>query len=272
MLEVVRKQSTLAYYERLRYKLRPGIQLDEFSSAFHGSVSLKKMETHVVRASLLLSGAAIKRFGEILSSVERERASRFHFAKERRRFIVCRGLLRLILGTYLGVDPGGLRFVNGPNGKPGLDMNEHAKGVMFSVSHSEELVLYAIARDVPVGVDVECVTRPANLDKIARRFFSSAEYGSYVSLPQEEKLEAFFRCWTRKEAFLKAIGEGWLYPLDRFDVSIGGSARLLSLDGDPGRAGEWSIHHLGPAEGYIGALAVRGKEGTVRRFSFDEFR
>lgn len=269
MPEVVRQQSALAYYERQRYKLQPCIQFDDFSSVFPGNVSLKKMETHVVRAGLLLPGTTIKQLGGTLSSDERERASRFHFAKERRRYIASRGLLRSILGTYLEAPPGSLRLVNGPNGKPALDMNEHTKGVMFSVSHSEELALYAIARDVPVGVDVERVSHEIDLDKIAKKFFSSAEYEAYANLPQEGKTEAFFRCWTRKEAFIKLGGEGWTYPLDRFDVSIVTRARLLSLAGSPARACEWSIHQLSPAKGYVGALAVGGKGGSVHGFSYE---
>jgi 4'-phosphopantetheinyl transferase len=249
--------------------LQDNIQFDDFSSGFPGNVDLKKTETHVIRASLLLSATTITRLSAILSLDEHERAASFHFAKHRRRFIASRGLLRSILGTYLGAAPNNLRFIYGSNGKPRLDMGKHTGDVEFNVSHSEDLALYAIAPDVPIGVDVECVSWQADLDKIARNFFSSAAYGVYAKLPQEEKTEAFFRCWTHQEAFIKAIGEGLAYPLDRFDVSIGGRAQVLSLGGDPARASEWSIHHLSPAEGFIGALAIRGKGSVVRGFTYE---
>jgi 4'-phosphopantetheinyl transferase len=259
----------LAYDERQGSQLPLKIQSDDFSSVFPGNASLEETETHVIRASLLLSATAIRQVAASLSQDERERAAGFHVEKHRRRFIASRGLLRVILGTYLDAAPGSLRFVYSPNGKPGLDKSCHARGVVFSVSHSEELALYAIAREAAVGVDIEQVSRRMDLDKIAKKFFSSAEYEVYVSLPREENTEAFYRCWTRKEAFVKAGGEGWIYPADAFDVSVVGRAQLLSMGGSRALAGEWSIHHLSPAKDFIGALAIKSKACRVRSFSYE---
>lgn len=262
----------MAYHEVQSSKLKCNNQFDDFSSSFPRYADLKAAETHIIRASLLLCHTTISRLGAILSSDEHERAARIYLAEHRRRYIASRGLLRSILGTYLDAAPRSLRFTHGSKGKPGLDCNEYTNRVMFSVSHSDGLALYAIARDGMVGVDVEHIRCGIDLDRIARNFFSRAEYAAYINLPQNEKTEAFFRCWTRREAFIKAIGEGWMYPLERFDVSIGGRPELLRLDGNSALCGKWSIHHLNPAEGFIGALAVSGTSDTVRTFTYEEDR
>jgi 4'-phosphopantetheinyl transferase len=242
---------------------------DCFSSGSLGNVRLKKAETHVIRANLSLSAGAIAQLSSILSLDEHERAACFHFAKHRRRFIACRGLLRSILGAYLRVAPADLRFIYGPNGKPGLEPNQHPEDVQFNLSHSEELALYAVARNVPIGVDVERLSSRVNLDKLSRNLFSRAQLEVYTKLPQGEKINAFFRCWTRKEAFIKAIGEGLGYPLDSFDVPMGEHSKSLTIDGGT-HAGEWSIHHLSPAPGFVGAVAFKGKSDAVRNFRYED--
>lgn len=193
-----------------------------------------------------------------LSPDERQRAARFHFDVHRQRFALSRGLLRTLLGYYLEADPATLPIVYGPQGKPGLE----GGSLRFNVSHSEDLALYALALDssgtLELGVDVESIRPVPYAESIARRFFCPAEWQEIQSLPPEQRAGAFFRCWTRKEAYVKALGGGLSVPLDRFQVTLlpGQPAKLVSLDGDPVRAAEWSLYHLDPARNYAGALAV----------------
>jgi 4'-phosphopantetheinyl transferase len=227
---------------------------------------MNRGEVHVYHADLRIAPEEIARLWQILSDDERQRANAFKFEKHQRRFIAGRGFLRLILGSYLGVDAGRLNFNYGSKGKPALDGQ-----IEFNTSHSEELAIYAFTLDTPVGVDVEWIYRKTDLDAIAKSFFSPAECKAYTEFAAEDKVEAFFRCWTRKEAFIKAIGDGLSYPLQSFDVSLGQSAELLRLNASAGRAYEWSMYHLSPADGYVGALAMRGRNLTVRIVS-DEWK
>jgi 4'-phosphopantetheinyl transferase len=131
----------------------------------------------------------------------------------------------------------------------------------FNVSHSEKLALFAFLNGREVGVDLEFLRPMPDGDAVSERFFSSWERAAFREMPEAQKTEAFFRCWTRKEAFINAIGQGLSHPLDRFDVSLapGESARLLAIDGDSEAANRWLLRELSPAPGYLGALAVDGR-------------
>jgi 4'-phosphopantetheinyl transferase len=227
--------------------------------------ALKSGNIHIVFADLTLPAGLLTRLYATLSADERQHAARFHFDQHRSRFIAGRGLLRSILGAYMGLAPEILQFIYGPNGKPHLQGNP----LQFNVSHSEDYALYALALDVPLGVDLERLRWSYDLDGIARTIFSSAERAEYRALSRDRRTEAFFRCWTRKEAFIKAIGDGLSYSLDRFDVSLGKHAHLLSLDGDHERADQWSLYHLSPGEGYVGALAIQTRNFEVYGFRLD---
>src|SRR5271168_2794995 len=185
----------------------------------------------------------------LLSPAELARANRFHFAKDRQAFIAAHGALRTILATYLDCGPAGIDFATGANGKPAV------AGIQFNLSHSADLGVVAVTQDREVGVDVEYFDpQRANMD-VARRFFSPREVSVLQTLPTEQKTAAFFNCWTRKEAYLKAIGLGLSAPLDSFDVSLapGEPARLLR-----GTDARWSLHSFTPAPSYVGALAIDG--------------
>jgi 4'-phosphopantetheinyl transferase len=227
--------------------------------------TLKKGSIHIIFADLTLSAGLLAQSYTTLSADERQRATRFHFDKHRSRFIAARGLLRMILGAYTGLAPARIQFIYGPNGKPTLQDGP----VQFNVSHSEDRALYAVALDMPLGVDLERLRWSDDLDGIALSTFSPAERLEYRMLAHDRKTEAFFRGWTRKEAFIKAIGDGLSYPLERFDVSLGKHAQLLSLDGDHERAGQWSLYHLNPGEGYVGALAIQTRNYDVYGFRLD---
>ncbi len=190
----------------------------------------------------------------LLSPDELERAGRFHFARDRRRFVAARAGLRRILARYLGQAPQALGFAYGPQGKPRLA----AAGAppYFNLSHAEGLALVAVTAIGEVGVDLEF---PRPIDPgLAARYFAAAEIAALEALPAQERNLAFFRCWTRKEAYLKACGDGVLAPLDRFEVSLDpASPRVLTIGGDREEAARWQLAHLEPAPGYVGAVALR---------------
>lgn len=227
---------------------------------------------HVWAAPLDPPAAAVQRHGTLLASDERARAERFHFERDRRRFTVARGVLRTLLGRYLGTDPRAVAFGYESHGKPVLADPFAAHGLRFNVSHSGEMALFAFARGREVGVDVEEVRRMEDGLDIAVRFFSEAEVAAFRALPEEIRDDAFFNCWTRKEAYIKAVGEGLSFPLHVFDVSLapGEPARLLASR-DPQQAERWSLRGLpDPAPGYRAALVVEGEGWDVACWRWDE--
>jgi 4'-phosphopantetheinyl transferase len=233
---------------------------------------LGENEVHVWQASLELPSSQVQRLEHNLSEEELERAERFHFKRHRSHFIAARGLLRIILGSYLKTDPGNLRFRYGPKGKPELAGETSRRGLRFNVSHSHNLALYAVTHDRRIGVDVERIRPDVAGEKIAERFFSPREAATLRELPASVRQEAFYTCWTRKEAYLKAVGEGITLRLDQFEVSVtpGEPAVLLSINGDPKEASYWSLKGLGPGPGYVGALAVKGHGWDLRCWRWEE--
>ena len=229
-------------------------------------------EVHVWRASLELPSSQVQRLRRNLSEEELERAERFHFERHRDHFIGARGLLRTILGRYLMTDPGKLQFRYGPKGKPELAGKASQRPLHFNVSHSHGLALYAVTREHEIGVDVERIRPDLAGEKIAERFFSSREAATLRELPAHMRQKAFYTCWTRKEAYLKAIGQGITLHLDQFEVSVapGEPAVLLSINGDPKEASYWSLKGLDPGPGYVGALAVKGHGWDLRCWHWKE--
>ncbi|HEY2963626.1 MAG TPA: 4'-phosphopantetheinyl transferase superfamily protein [Pyrinomonadaceae bacterium] len=233
-------------------------------------LSLSGGEVHVWRAPLEqapeLQAALQERFLHSLDETERERASRFHFDKHRQRFILGRGFLRALLARYLQTAPEAVSFSYGPYGKPALS-GEHYS-LRFNASHSHELAVYAFAQDHEIGADVEYIKKDLAIEDIARHFFSAYEVQTLSALPEAEKAAAFFRCWTRKEAYIKAIGSGLSHPLDQFDVTFapGEPPALLRDHRDPDAAVRWSMFNLELSD-YAGALAIQNINVTsVRTF------
>lgn len=194
----------------------------------------------------------------LLSADERARADRFQFDRDRDRFAAARATLRLMLALYLGDEPRGYEFGYGEQGKPFLAGAFAASGLEFNVSHAQGLAAYAFACERRVGIDVEGVRPVADAHEIAERFFSPREAEQLGGLRDEEKPEAFFNVWTRKEAFVKAVGEGLSYPLDRFEVSLGSSGRLVNIEPGSTARGEWSLCELEAPSGYAAAVAAGG--------------
>jgi len=199
-----------------------------------------------------------------------DRARRFHFQRDSERFIVTRGLLRCILGRYLGIEPGRLRFVYNSYGKPALATASDEGALCFNLSHSGGLALYAVARGRQVGIDLERIRAVPEIEQIAQRFFSSREYAAFRSLAAGLRQEAFYSCWTRKEAYIKARGQGLSLPLDQFDVSLvpGEPARLLDVRGDSQDGHHWLLRELEPGPGYVAALAVEGHGWKLKCWHF----
>ncbi len=216
-------------------------------------------EAHVWRAWLDQPAWRVQALARFLSADERQRAEQYRFERDRVRFIVGRGLLRTILGKYLRIEPGDIRFAYGAFGKPTLEKPVGRKRLQFNVAHSGELALYAFTRDRAIGVDVERCRPLPDAGQLVERFFSSQEAVTWRRLLPYEQPAAFFNCWTRKEAFIKAVGDGLSHPLDQFAVSLtpGEPARLLQASGDPEAASTWELHALTPADGYVAALAVK---------------
>lgn len=202
----------------------------------------------------------------LLSAEEQERAARFIFDLHRHRYIVAHGAMRCILGETLGRDPAGLAFVNNAWGKPQL---AEADAPFFNLSHTADLGALAIGWRCPVGVDVEQI-RPVE-PEVARQSFSPAEQAELARLPQRDWLQGFYRCWTRKEAVIKALGLGLAQPLDAFDVTLAPAApaRLLRLDGQPEAPLRWQLAHFAPADDIFGAFAapLSGHEISFRRWT-----
>lgn len=223
---------------------------------------LAEDEVHVWMVSLDEPPIPLGQLEGVLSSEEADRACRFHFARDRRRFAAGRGLLRVLLSSYVGASPAEMTFSTSYYGKPSLARPCCPEDLQFNVSHSDSWLMIGVTRGRPVGVDVESVRPLQDRDQIAERFFSATEVAALRSLPLEVRTEAFFTCWTRKEAYIKAVGQGLSLPLDRFAVSLapGEPAALLMVDGSSETAAQWTLWGLSPGAGSVGAVATQSRD------------
>lgn len=190
----------------------------------------------------------------VLDAAEKHRASRFRFEMHRRRFIAARHALRVILAGYLDTDPGGLRFAYGDQGKPSIE----GHSLHFNLSHSGDSAALAVSTTREVGLDIEEMRPAQDLLEVARNFFAPTEVDAIAALPEPQRPQAFYRCWTRKEAYIKARGEGLAIPLDSFTVPTGedSSGRLLSSRLGQSELLRWNLYSLPCQPGLAGALAV----------------
>jgi 4'-phosphopantetheinyl transferase len=216
--------------------------------AFEVVVTRLDAGAHEVRAAVPL-----------LSKVERERASRFAFERDRRRFVIARARLRQLLGVRLGIAPDAVQLVYGLRGKPALAATFAGSGLRFNLSRSGDVAVYAFAYDREIGVDVEAVRVMPDADAIVAQMFSRRENVAYFALAPHDRPLGFFQCWTRKEAFIKALGDGLYYPLDRFDVSLAPDepARILRVERTAADDCQWTLHSFSPGTGLIGAVVVQ---------------
>jgi 4'-phosphopantetheinyl transferase len=220
------------------------------------NLSLGPGQVHIWRVALNQTRPIRDRLQKTLTADEYNRANRFHFAADRARFVTARGVLRLLLGQYLELAAQEIRFDYTAFGKPVLP----GGNLVFNLSHADDLALLAFTLNRGVGVDVERVRPEVLNEAIAQEFFSAAEVAALQALPPADQPAAFFAGWTRKEAYIKARGQGLSIPLDSFDVSLtpGQPARLLASREDPAEPARWSLVELFPGPGYAAALAVEG--------------
>ena len=268
------------------------------------SLALAFGEVHVWRIPLDVPAARIDSLRRTLALDESERAGRFHFQRDRDRFIVAHGALRDILGRYLRVEPRRVRFCYSPHGKPACAIGmapsairmapsaigmapsairmapsaigggRDTGGLRFNLAHSHKLALCAVTWGREVGIDLEYARADLADERIAERFFSTQEVAALRALPKDVRLQAFFNCWTRKEAYVKARGEGLSMPLDQFDVSLvpGEPAALVSTPTDPQEVSRWTLQEISPAPGYVAALAVEGRDWVLKRWQWSGVR
>jgi 4'-phosphopantetheinyl transferase len=223
-------------------------------------LSLTGEEVHVWRASLACEEPLLRGLRATLAPDEEARAGRFHFARDRNHFAAARGLLRLILARYLNRPPTLLRFGYSSYGKPFLEGECGPGGLRFNVSHAHGMALFAVARGREVGVDIEHARDDFEHLDLAGRFFSAREVETLKALPPEAQTQAFFNCWTRKEAYIKARGEGLSHPLDEFDVALapGEAAALTCTRSDPAEVTRWAMRELFPGHGFQAAVVAEG--------------
>ena len=223
------------------------------------TTSLENGAIEVVVTRLDLEPEAVRASAALLSDAERQRATRLVFDRDRRRFIVARAWLRRLLAVRLGVPPESVELGYGAHGKPLLARYCASSDLRFNVSHAEDAAVYAFSEGREIGIDVESVRMIPDADDIAERFFSPRENEAYLALDPSDRPLGFFNCWTRKEAFVKAFGDGLCHPLNRFDVSLapGEPAKILRVEDMPGDQCGWALHDFFPGPGLIGAIVVQ---------------
>jgi 4'-phosphopantetheinyl transferase len=226
---------------------------------------LRESDIHVWRAFLESENFRPLRFEALLGEDERRRASRFVFPRDRDHFVSARGILRCILGQYLQRPPSAVEFVYEPAGKPRLRRRDSEPSIRFNVSHSGGLVVYALCWNREIAIDVEAIRSENGGEELVQRFFSAKELTEFRSLPLEQRHEAFFLCWTRKEAYVKARGCGLGIPLDSFDVSLTPGKREVLVSSDSER---WTLRSFRPAEGYVGAIVAEGKDWDLHLWNW----
>ena len=207
----------------------------------------------------------LARARELISADERERAERFRFERDRRRYLIAHVALHGILGRYLPAESGRLSFAYGSNGKPRLGPELAPAGLRFNLSHSNELALLTITRAGEIGVDVEFVKENFEFHDIAEKFFTAREVAAMRSLPVELQRRAFFKCWTSKEAFLKAKGTGLSGNLDEVEIAFRSGQGIQITAEVPG----WSLTELNPIDGYEAAIVVEGPSLQIRYFGWE---
>lgn len=227
------------------------------------SLCLDNDDVHVWRVRLDQSSAVIECLQDLLTPDELARVIRFHFPQHRARFIVARGALRTILGYYTGISPEKIGFGYSSYGKPFLDMSQlgNTQSLHFNVSHSSDIALIALTRFRNVGVDIERLRHDVPYARLVRRYFTPCEQTALFALPSNLHIYAFYNLWTRKEAYLKAIGIGFSHTLDGFKVDLTSNRAVESMTRPQTHGNKvWKLLELIPGPGYAATLAVAGRD------------
>ena len=229
------------------------------------SFQLLNNDVHIWTMPAKASDAVVAQFERVLSEDEAQRAARFRFSHLRDSFVITHGVLRHLLGRYLGVDPPRICFSYGDKGKPGV---ASAANLQFNLTHSGDMAAGAFTTGCQLGIDAEHIRPVEEMQQIANHYFASEESAELMLLPENEREPAFFRCWTRKEAYIKAIGDGLSCALDSFQVTLLPNVppRLVHIGGDRVAAEMWSLHDLCLAPDYAAALAYRDRKRSLSIF------
>lgn len=235
-------------------------------------LTLANDEIHVWCFPLDGSALPVTALAALLSADERDRAARFHFEKDRSHYVIAHAVLRQLLSRYTQHAPEQFQFDIGPNGKPSLPTAYGGDRLQFNLSHSHNRALCAVANHRDLGVDLEWIRPLDDLEKIVDKFFSQSEREQLFQLEANLRLTAFYHCWTRKEAYIKACGAGLSLPLDQFDVALlpGQPACFLTINGSASEAQHWFLRGLLPANNFVGAVAVPGSNWTVKCWRWPE--
>jgi 4'-phosphopantetheinyl transferase len=235
-------------------------------------IDLSRDKVHLWLSDVDISGEEFEYLASLLSRDELDRAERFVLRQHRERYVVARGVLRKLLSKYTGIQPASICFSYDSHGKPSLNGSVHRQTVDFNLSHSNKLIIYAVAVGRKLGVDIEYIRRDVQVEGIARRFFTECEQEKIMKLPQSARREAFFYCWTCKEAYIKARGEGLSLSPNIFEVSFGPreAAALLKVDFDQKEVERWSIRNFVPQLDYVAALAVEDGDFRLSFWRFDD--
>ena len=225
-------------------------------------------EIHVWRIDL--AGLTSPATESLLSADECERAARLLIERKRVRFIAGRGTLRKVLGQYLGIAPQALVFEYGPHGKPALTSEESAAGLAFNFSHSEDLALLAVAHARAIGIDIEHRQRNISVASFARHILSESETADLARLPAEQHQQALLAAWTRKEAYLKALGIGLSHSMSGFTTGLAEEGEILvrPLEDIDGKRQPWTLIPLAAQPDYLACLAAPGHNWTVCHFDW----
>ena len=204
----------------------------------------------------------------MLSDDERERVSRFALEQSRQRYVVTRTTLRKILGEYLNISPSDVQLAYGQYGKPEVIQDAKTNHLQFNISHAGDLAVIAIARDFRIGIDLEKLRPIPSIEDMIKRFFSSEEIDSFCVMPVEKRSRAFMRGWTRKEAFVKAVGDGLSFPLDRINIAFVEDTvgYFYTLD-DTQKINLWSFKDISISLDYVASLVMEGHERNIKYMS-----
>ncbi|WP_400077176.1 4'-phosphopantetheinyl transferase family protein [Winogradskyella sp. R77965] len=230
-------------------------------------IELKPNTIHIWSINFVVNDDGYQRYFSFLSEDEKERASRFKFYKDRRCYVVVKGVLRLLSGVYLNKDPKKIEFNYGKYGKPKF---RHKTNLNFNVSHSGDMAIIGFVYDHTIGIDIEKIKDDFDTFEIASNFFSKVEITALKKIPKPEQYRAFYRCWTRKEAFIKAKGSGLSFPLDEFAVSLDSDldANVLWTKWNTAEKHQWQLTSFVPSKGYIAAHIVDTKIENIQYFNW----
>lgn len=231
-------------------------------------VRLKPNTVHVWTINFAVNDEAFNKYLSLLSEDEKKRASKFKFFKDKRCYVVTKGVLRLLSGHYLNKEAKAICFAYGEYSKPKF---KHKTNLNFNVSHSGDSAILGFVYDHTIGVDIEKIKNNFDTFKIAANFFSKKEIAALREIPKPQQHMAFYRCWTRKEAFVKAKGSGLSFPLDSFSVSLDTDleAELLETHWDKKEKSDWSYHSFIPDSNYIAAVIIDSTVSTFKSFQLD---